>query len=486
MTTTVARRRFLQGSLAIAVVGFDRGRESWASGPGSANVVAIPQLDGQLLMNPAVLAAAADDYGHIVHRTPLAVLVPGSMKDIVKLVTFARLHGIQVAAARGVGESHSTAGQAQVAAGVVIDMSALATIHEINGNDALVDAGVRWIDLLEATLPRGKSPPTLTDYIELSVGGTLSVGGVGGQAFRHGLQVDNILELQVVTGSGALVTCSPWQNPLLWNAVRAGLGQFGIIVRARVRLVPVKPRVRVYSATYTDLAALTADQELLIEDGRFDYVEGSASADGSGGWIYALEAASYFNPGSPPNNTAKLAGLRFDPGTSATVDQSYFDFANRLAPTIAFLEQIGVWQLPHPWLNLFLPGPEAPAFMQAVLDATTLDDTGQGPIVFYPFKRALLGAPFARVPDTPHVFIFSLLRTAIPATPEHVTDLIAQNRQIYEEARAIGGKRYPIDSVPMSPADWEAQIHPLFPQFSLAKLLFDPLHVLTPGQKIFT
>lgn len=42
------------------------------------------------------------------------------------------------------------------------------------------------------------------DFIELSIGGTLSLGGIGSQSFRFGPQVDNVLELQVVTGAGDL------------------------------------------------------------------------------------------------------------------------------------------------------------------------------------------------------------------------------------------------------------------------------------------
>ena len=121
---------------------------------------------------------------------------------------------------------------------MVIDMSTLATVHEINAGDALVDAGLRWSDLLRQTLPLRLAPPTLNDYIDLSIGGTLSVGGVGAQSFRRGPQVDNVLELTVVTGRGELVTCSPTQNRQLFDAVRAGLGQFGVIVQARLRLVP--------------------------------------------------------------------------------------------------------------------------------------------------------------------------------------------------------------------------------------------------------
>jgi cytokinin dehydrogenase len=39
-----------------------------------------------------------------------------------------------------------------------------------------------------------------TDYLRLTVGGTLSNAGIGGQAFRHGPQIANVHELDVVTG----------------------------------------------------------------------------------------------------------------------------------------------------------------------------------------------------------------------------------------------------------------------------------------------
>src|SRR6185295_17955682 len=97
----------------------------------------------ELVTDEASLAAAADDFGHFIHRRPRAVLRPGSVEDVVRLLDFTSRHGIEVAAR---GQGHSTQGQAQVEAGGVIGMSSLATIHEINAGDALVDAGVRWSD----------------------------------------------------------------------------------------------------------------------------------------------------------------------------------------------------------------------------------------------------------------------------------------------------------------------------------------------------
>jgi cytokinin dehydrogenase len=119
------------------------------------------------------LAAAADDFGHIVHRAPERVVVPGLRR-------------------RG-GPGDPT---------------------RRRGRD--VERGPRR----DAPLRR-LTPPVLADYLRLSVGGTLTVGGVGAMTARHGLQADNVLELDVVTGRGDLLTCSPERHPDLFDAVRA-------------------------------------------------------------------------------------------------------------------------------------------------------------------------------------------------------------------------------------------------------------------------
>lgn len=455
MAGDISRRTFVRGMLAATAVGFDTHQRSWVtahdlSRRGIVLAADFPAFEGELLTDDAALDAAADDFGHIVHRRPMAVLRPGSVHDILTLVHFTRRHRLHVAAR---GQGHSTQGQAQAEAGVVIDMATLAGIHEVNATDALVDGGVRWGDLLQQTLPLGLTPPTLTDFLDLSVGGTLAVGGIGSQTFRWGPQVENVLALQVVTGHGTLVTCSRTERPDLFHAVRAGLGQFGIIVRARVRLIDAPPHARLYQALYHDLAAFLADLERVIDDGRFDTVQGFAVPDGAGSWQFLWETTKYFTPGAEPDDATLWAGLAPTPGTASTQDLTYVEYASRLAPLVALLRETGLWFVPHPWVNLFVPAPQAPAFLGEVLAQLTVDDVGEGPVLLNPYTRDRFRTPFFRVPDSRHFFNFGLLRNAIPPTQERVDALIQANRRLFEQVTALGGKRYPIDAVPMRQDD---------------------------------
>lgn len=52
-----------------------------------------------------------------------------------------------------------------------------------------------------------------------------------------------LIKKKYSTGEGNLVTCSAEKNSELFYAVLGGLGQFGIITRARIALAPAPKRV---------------------------------------------------------------------------------------------------------------------------------------------------------------------------------------------------------------------------------------------------
>jgi FAD/FMN-containing dehydrogenase len=445
----------------------------------------LPPLSGVLYTDNTTLTAAADDFGHILHRQPIAVLKPGSIEDIIRIIQFGRTHNIKIAAR---GQGHSTYGQSQVEAGVVIDMSTLNKIHSIGADRAIVEAGVVWSQLLQQTLKQGLTPPVLTDYIELSIGGTLAVGGIGGATHRYGVQVDNVWELQVVTGEGKLETCSKIQNRDLFEAVLAGLGQCGIIVQATIKLIVAATNARVFLLFYNDLATFTRDQRLLVSDERFkrfNYVEGQVVPNSNGGWRYMLEVAYFYSSTATPNNNVLLAGLNYIRGTEQIEDKSYFDFLNRLADTVAYLKSIGVWSYPHPWLNLFVPSSAVESFVDEVVSTLTAADTGQGPILLYPVKTNRFRLPLFRVPREEIVFLFAILRTAAPPEDAVVTRMLSDNRRLFEQNRDLGGYRYSVDAIPFSQNDWQQHFRPVWGKLVSAKRRYDPDNLLTPGQGIF-
>jgi FAD/FMN-containing dehydrogenase len=486
MNHALSRRSVLHGIAAGALVlGFDPTRRSWVTAAQAATgapLVGLPSLDGSLRVDAGSIQQAADDFGHIVHRTPLAVLEPGSVEDIARIIRFARGHGLRVAMR---GQGHATFGQAQVQGGIVVDSSALATIHAIRADRAVVDAGVQWSALVNAAFAQGLTPPVLTDFQGLSVGGTLSLGGIGGTASHFGAQVDNVFELEVVTGRGEILTCSPERHPMLFAAVLAGLGQSAIIARATVRLVPAKTNAIVFNLFYADIATYVRDQRALLADGRFDYLEGQVVPNASGsGFLYMIEAASFFTPPEAPSPSALLAGLSDNAPARQSKTESYLDFAFRLDPLVAFLKSIGAWFSPHPFFSVFVPVTTAQRYVGDIVAHLTLADTGGGPVLFYPLRRDLLQRPLMRVPNE-DFFTFNLLRFAPPNDPAAVEAMIAMNRALYDRAVAAGGTQYPLGSIPVTPVDWRVHYGSAFDFVEDAKERFDPDDVLTPGQGIF-
>lgn len=496
----LSRRGMIQGLLAGAVVfGFDPVRRSWVTEASAApNFNQLPPLDGFVSTDPAALAAAAEDFGHIIHRTPVAVLYPASVNDVVAVVKFARAQGIRIA---GRGKGHTVMGQAQAEAGVVIDMTTLDTIHSIECDRAVVDGGTIWRDLLVETTAVGLTPPVLTDFTGLTVAGTLSVGGISGTSHRHGAQVDNVIELQVVTGEGKLVTCSPHKKKDLFDAALAGLGLCAIIVRATIRLVPAQERARTFRVFYPDVTTMLQDLRLVTEGGgqghghhhhggcggggpRFDHARGNA-VPGGGQWAYFLEGTVYYSAPDDPDPDDYLDGLAYIPGSLVVEDVSYFEFCDAVFQLIQLLGQLGLLGLPHPWLDLFVPGSAAEPFCAQTMASLDPDSFLPGSLIaFQPFVGSELGQPLMRVPDEDYFVLLDILRTA-PPDPAAVNAILQQNRALYDQNKALGGTQYTISALQLSPHDWKKHFQPKWGGLVSAKHKYDPDNVLGAGPGVF-
>ncbi|MFE2288786.1 FAD-binding protein [Streptomyces sp. NPDC059443] len=492
-----SRRRVLSGiaATAVAVVGWNAVDQTWATAAeaaGNENIVPVPGLVGTLETGPATVDSFGKDFGHLFDAAankPWAVLRPGGVDDIVKIVNYARDNGIKVAVngQGGTGadiESHSVYGQARVPGGISIDAKGMSKILSIGSDHAVVEAGVTWGQLTDATLAQDKTPPALPDYLYISVGGTLSVGGIGGTVQKYGLLVDTVQSIDIITGDGRLVTASPSLRPDLFNAALAGGGQVGIIVRAKVKLIPAPKRSVIFSLFYADIETYLADSEKVLADGRFQVLAGEMlqKPDGSG-WRYKMEAGATYCT-TVPDRAKLLDGLNDVRADAIIEDTSYREYMFRLDAYEAYLKSTTHWYQPKPWLSMFLPASKTKTFMKLVERELTAESLGGGFLLFYPYYTSKIKRPLAMQPNESVGYLFDLLRFPNPGAD--IQAMLDQNRRLYDIVVGLGGKRYLVGSVPnMTKADWKAHFGNRWTAFSNAKAKFDPHNTFTPGQGFF-
>ena len=483
----VSRRQVLASLGAVAVSAFNPVSRTWVSTARAAGALDhVPPLEGTLLTDPASLAPYANDVGNAIHETPIAVLRPGSSEDIAKMVRYCRRYDIQVAAR---GQGHTTFGQSQVAAGLVVDMGSLNTIHSIAPHRADVDAGVLWRTLLENAVAKGLTPPVLTGYTKLSIGGTLSVGGVS-STNRQGCQVDRVQELEVVTGAGDIKRCSDHENRDLFEAVLAGLGQCGIITRAVIDMIPASPNARTFVLNYTDNADFFRDMNELLRRGEVEDVFCLFLPDATGRLVYGLNITKFYGTGEPPSGAHLLRGLS-QPASAATItDQSYLNYVERTDVFIDFFQSIGLFNgVLHPWYDAWLPKETVEKYIGDVIPSLTAEDVGStGFVLLFPQKRSALNRRFLKVPDcTEWVYLFDILTAnAVPGPdPAFQAKMLARNGKLFEKARRAGGTRYPIGTLAFERRDWKQQYGADYDDFKRLKQRFDPDGILTPGPGIF-
>lgn len=454
-------------------------------------------LGERIVLDEEVRAHFRSDFGRMVDRLPGAVARCASAEEVAEVVRVCRERRIPIAAR---GQAHTQSGQATTEGGVALDLSPMSAIREIDaeGLTATVDGGVVWRDLVDATLPQGLVPRVLTNNLGVTIAGTLSMAGLGVASFRYGGQVDNVTELQVVTGAGEIVTCSAEQNRELFDMVRSGLGQFGVICRAKVRLRQCKPTVRMYYLLYDDLATLMEDMQGIMRPGSVwtsleswctpclqgmkHIGEGMALGEGMqtfAAWFYPLHLTVDWAPGESLDDAALLAGLH-PYKLVHTEDLSQHEFCHRMDPVFELWRRSGYWDMPHPWMETILPWDTAREYIEQVLAITPPQALGPGGhVLLWPAYGPTSEAPLFMHPLGEFVMGWGILPGVPPAFLDRA---LAQLDMASELSIFYGGKRYLSGYITFdTPEKWAQHYGDRWPRMVAAKKKFDPDGILAPG-----
>ena len=170
-----------------------------------------------------------------------------------------------------------------------LDTSGLTNVISVDPDAKTADvAGMcTYDDLVAATLPHGLSPLVVPQLKTITLGGAVTGLGIESTSFRNGLPHESVLEMDILTGSGELVTASREKHPDLFRAFPNSYGTLGYSVRLRIELETVKPFVSLKHIRFHTLADLVAAMDRIIDTGgydgqRVDYLDGVVfSADES-------------------------------------------------------------------------------------------------------------------------------------------------------------------------------------------------------------
>ena len=163
-----------------------------------------------------------------------------------------------------------------------LDVSGLQRVLSVDVDALTADVGgmCTYEDLVAATLPLGLAPLVVPQLKTITVGGAATGGGIESTSFRSGLVYDDIIEMDVFTGAGDVVTATPdGEHADLFYGFPNSYGTLGYATRLRVKLEPIKPFVALRHLRFTEMddlqtaiAAIVANRQ---HDGvRVDYLDG--------------------------------------------------------------------------------------------------------------------------------------------------------------------------------------------------------------------
>ena len=180
------------------------------------------------------------------------------------------------------------------------------------GMTADVQGMCTYEDLADATLAHGLTPLVVPQLRTITLGGAVTGLGIESASWRNGLPHESVLEMDVLTGAGEVVTASPTEHPDLFRGFANSYGTLGYATRLRIALEPVGRTVSLRHVRFHDLDTLVAAVGVVVDAGEWegepvDYVDGVVfSADES----YLVLGVRSDEPGPTSEHTKRSVYYR--------------------------------------------------------------------------------------------------------------------------------------------------------------------------------
>jgi len=164
-----------------------------------------------------------------------------------------------------------------------LDVSGLDGVIEVDGDVAQVQGMCTYEDLVAATLPHGRIPLVVPQLRTITLGGAVTGLGIEATSFRSGLPHESVLEMDVLTGGGDVVTTKPGDD--LFDAFPNSYGSLGYATRLAIELERVPAYVALRHVAFDSGEALAEAVTRVVDERswegeRVDGLDGVAFAPG--------------------------------------------------------------------------------------------------------------------------------------------------------------------------------------------------------------
>ncbi|MFM1725261.1 FAD-binding oxidoreductase [Rhodococcus sp. PAM 2766] len=157
-----------------------------------------------------------------------------------------------------------------------LDVSGLGGVISVDpdARTADVQGMCTYENLVAATLPYGLAPLVVPQLKTITLGGAVTGLGIESTSFRNGLPHESVLEIDILTGNGEIVTATPDNEYAdLFRSFPNSYGTLGYSTRIRIELEPVKPYVALRHLRFTDLGELQRTMERIVLERVWDGID---------------------------------------------------------------------------------------------------------------------------------------------------------------------------------------------------------------------
>jgi FAD/FMN-containing dehydrogenase len=258
-------------------------------------------------------------------RRPALVVRPSRVDDVVAALRFAREEELLIAVRCG---GHSIPGLSTCDDGIVIDLSRMRSVEVApERRVARISGGSQLGDLDDAAQAHGLVCPVGV-VSHTGVAGLTLGGGMGRLQRKHGLTIDNLLAVDLVTADGRVVRASEDEHPELFWGLRGAGPNFGIATSFEFRLHPLEHAITYGTVVHPldrarELAGLWRD---LAENGPDELFLSFGTTNEGESYLTVLHS------GTPDQAARDLADLRaFGPPASDSIKAMSYAETQHLA-----------------------------------------------------------------------------------------------------------------------------------------------------------